>query len=151
MDEYPALEVVRKTGREPFHAGGKPLPFDISTFWQWSSSDLVNNALRGVLAEFIVASAIGCADELRVEWDAYDLKTSDGIKIEVKSGAYIQSWYQRQLSPIQFDIHPAQAWDNNTGTFTSEIKRQADVYVFCLLSHKDQETSIIFQDFESSN
>jgi hypothetical protein len=62
-------------------------------FWKWAFSDFLSNALRGVLAEFIVAKAMDCTDVQRTEWDAYDVITSDGIKIEVKSSAYLQSWH----------------------------------------------------------
>jgi hypothetical protein len=60
-----------------------------------------------VLAEFIVATALGVADQLRNDWGPYDLLTPDGIKIEVKSPAYLQSWHQENFSTITFGIHPA--------------------------------------------
>ncbi|MCB0035652.1 MAG: hypothetical protein KDE51_16580, partial [Anaerolineales bacterium] len=75
MDLLPALTITPKSGQEPFTDNGQPLPLTLLDFWQWSSSDLVNNALRGVLAEFIVASALGCQTPTRTEWDAYDLQT----------------------------------------------------------------------------
>jgi hypothetical protein len=140
LDQYPQIKVGRKTGGEPFELDGKSAPFNLINFWQWSSSDLPNNTIRGVLAEYIVASALGCHNGTRVEWDAYDLITKEGIKIEVKSAAYIQSWSQSKLSSIKFGIQPTKGWDATTN-ITSDIReRQADVYVFCLLEHKDQET-----------
>ena len=95
-----AIETVKKTGKEPFTLNGEELPFDVSAFWRWSSSDLLGNALRGVLAEFIVASALGITERPREEWDAYDLITPSGLKVEVKSSAYLQSWQQTKLSKI---------------------------------------------------
>ena len=47
----------RKTGSEPFHDGPKDAGFDLRSFWQWSVFDLVSNATRGILAEYIVARA----------------------------------------------------------------------------------------------
>jgi hypothetical protein len=47
-----------KTGREWFRAGDRMLDFELSEFWRWSMSDLVSNATRGRLAEFIVAKAL---------------------------------------------------------------------------------------------
>lgn len=127
------------TGKELFHSNGKKLNFDLLSFWQWSSSEILGNALRGVLAEYIVAKDINCPYEIRKEWDAYDLLTPEGWKIEVKSASYIQSWAQTKLSTISFGIQPTTVWQNNN--VRSEIaKRQADVYVFCLLAHKDQNT-----------
>jgi len=70
---FPPLIVTRKAGCEPFRTGSQILPFDILSFWQWSSSDLASNALRGMVAEFLVAHALGIAGEMRVEWNLYDL------------------------------------------------------------------------------
>ena len=140
MDALPAIEVTKKNGNEPFQVNGRSISSNLLSFWQWSSSDLVGNALRGVLAEYIVALAVGSADGVRTEWDAFDIQTSEGIKIEVKSGAYIQSWKQKKLSTIQFGIRPTQGWDARTNTYSKQRVRQSDIYVFCVLSHRDQET-----------
>ncbi len=86
--KLPAIKITRKSGDEPFISDEKNLGIFISDFWQWSSSDITGNALRGILAEFIVASALEINREVRIEWDAYDL-TFDDIKIEIKSAAYI--------------------------------------------------------------
>ncbi len=137
---FPALHVERKTGSEKFVLSGKAINLSLLNFWQWSSSDLVNNALRGVIAEFIVASALGVNDRVRVEWDAYDLKTKGGKRVEVKSAAYIQSWTQSKLSPIIFDIRPTRGWEAETNGYDGILKRQADVYVFCILKTEDQST-----------
>jgi len=110
-------------------------------FWQWSASDLVSNATRGVLAEFIVASALGIPlDGVRDEWGAFDLTTPDGVSVEVKSAAYIQSWHQSGYSKITFGVRPTRGWDANTNVQEKEARRQAQVYVFALLAHKDQAT-----------
>jgi len=53
-----AIQTSKKTGQERLIFNGKQLPVNLLSFWQWSSSELLGNALRGVLAEFIVASAI---------------------------------------------------------------------------------------------
>ncbi len=140
MTKYPALEVERKSGEEVFHIEGKPLGENLLSFWQWSSSDLISNAMRGILAEYIVASALGENHSYRTEWDAYDIETKEGIKIEVKSGAFIQTWHQKKLSSIQFSIRPTVSWDSQTDTRSAKVMRQADVYVFCLLMHKEQDT-----------
>ncbi len=140
MDKYPEIEVARKTGKETFHENGKPLAHDLLSFWQWSASDLVGNAMRGILAEYIVASVVDKADRSRTEWDAFDIETNEGIKVEVKSGAYIQSWSQKKLSTIQFGIRPTQGWDSKTNSYSTEFARQSDVYVFCVLEHKEQGT-----------
>jgi len=106
------------------------------SFWQWSSSELLGNALRGILAEFIVASTIDILDKPREEWDAYDLKTKNGLKIEIKSSSYLQSWKQKELSKIIFGIQQTGSSQSNS----LERNRKSDIYIFCVLSHKDKNT-----------
>ena len=140
MDNLSAIETTRKTGDEPFELNGSSLAMSLLSFWQWSSSDIVGNAMRGILAEYIVASSVGMNSDSRTEWDAFDVETPEGIKVEVKSGAYVQSWEQKKHSTIQFSIRPTQGWDSESNERTSEVRRRADVYVFCLLKHKDQSS-----------
>ncbi len=137
---FPKLAVTRKSGEERFSKGAKQLDLDLRSFWQWSASDLVSNAARGILAEYIVANALGIADGLRTEWDAFDLLTKGGTKIEVKSAAYIQTWYHKNLSKITFSIRPARVWSAETNLISTDLKRNADIYVFCLLAHKEQDS-----------
>lgn len=135
------LTITQKSGQENFHLEGEPANLNLLSFWQWSVSDLVSNATRGILAEFIVAQAVGIQPSaVRAEWDPYDLETEDGIKIEVKSSAYLQSWHQERLSTVSFNISKTKGWDPNTNIYEQESKRQADVYVFALLAHKDKST-----------
>ena len=143
MNERPELgpiEVERCEPEEQFHDKGHPLGFDMLSFWQWSTSDLVSNATRGVLAEYIVARALGVSDGVRDEWAAYDLRAADGTRVEVKSAAYIQSWRQNRPSRISFRVPKTRAWDRKSNRRSKEKKRQADVYVFALLAHRDQRT-----------
>ena len=138
------LEIHRKTGQETFRLEDKRLDATLLEFWQWSSSDLVGNALRGVLAEYIVGLALGCLNKVREEWDAVDLewKTEKDrtIRIEVKSAAYLQSWKQEELSSISFDIAPKRSWDAKTNVIAADALRSSDVYVFCLLHHENKST-----------
>ena len=127
----------RKKGSETFHFDKKSLGIELLEFWQWSCSDLVSNAIRGKLAEFIVAKALEIDKNVRNEWDSYDLNYK-GIKIEVKTSSYLQSWNQKSLSKIIFRINPTRAWDYNTSKFAEESKRQSDLYVFCLLNQKEK-------------
>ena len=140
MTDLPAIKVSRKNGNESFHDNEKTIPFNLHSFWQWSSSDLVGNTLRGMLAEYIIASAVGSEKGTRTEWDAFDIETPDKIKIEVKSSAYIQSWSQSKLSAISFGIQPTKGWDAKTNTYSSQRVRQSDIYVFCVHAHKDKST-----------
>jgi hypothetical protein len=134
-----ALLVARKTGSEPFHESGQPLPISLIDFWQWYCSDLTSNATRGVIAEFLVASDLGVANGVRAEWDAHDLSVN-GIKVEVKSAAYLQSWKQNKLSTISFGVRPTISWNAQTNEYGTVAQRQADVYVFALLKHQNKQT-----------
>jgi len=129
---------MSKTGKEAFTFNGEQLEINVHSFWKWSSSDLLSNTLRGILAEFIVASSIGVLDKPREEWDAFDLLTNDNLKVEVKSSSYLQSWKQSRLSKISFGIQPTAAWEDNARS--GNLKRQSDAYVFCVLSHQDKHS-----------
>ncbi len=67
-----ALEIVRQLGDEQFRAGDRELGFNLLDFWQWCSSDLANNVMRGIVAEYLVARALDIATGTRIEWDAYN-------------------------------------------------------------------------------
>jgi hypothetical protein len=131
----------RKTGAEKFRSAATELDFTLLDFWQWEASDLVSNTNRGRLAEFIVARALGMGKtDMRHEWDEVDLRTEANIKIEVKSAAYIQTWYQKQLSPIGFIVPPKLGWDPETNILEKTPQHHADVYVFALLHHREKQT-----------
>jgi len=101
-------------------------------FWQWGFSDLRLNIVRGVLAEFLVAKAVGDpANTLRDPWANYDVETPDGVTIEVKSSAYLQAWTMRRLTKPTFAGLTGRSWAPLTGT-SKEREIRADVFVFCL-------------------
>lgn len=135
-----AIHATKKTGDEPFHSDGEKLNGQLIGFWKWAYSDLVNNVARGVLAEFLVANALGITKDItkvRTEWEPYDLKSKKGTKIEVKNSAYIQSWEQEKPSQIQFNIRRKKKWIEETGKMSGTPQRHSDVYVFCVLAEKE--------------
>jgi len=134
------LNIKKKLGSEVFHINGDSLQFDLLSFWQWYSSDILDNTLRGIIAEYIVSQDVVCVDEISGGWAPYDLLSPQGIKIEVKSGAYVQSWEQKNFSTISFNIGPKRGWDAETNILSKIIKRHSDIYVFCVLAHKDKTT-----------
>ena len=142
MNDLKEIEISKRSAEEKFRDGSNNLDFNLLSFWQWSSSDVVSNYTRGILAEYMVGKALGCIkdDDVRDEGRAYDLDTQAGVRIEVKSAAYVQSWKQSRLSKISFNVPKTFGWDRETNKFDTEKKRQADVYVFALLFHKDKET-----------
>lgn len=137
------IELVFKGGDEPFTKAGASVGFDLLEFWRWSTSDLVDNTTRGVLAEYIVAKALRLETlRPRQSWAPWDLtwNVRDGvtIKIEVKSAAYLQSWGQRNYSKIKFLVPKRRGSDGSSSQLEATPRRPADVYVFALLHHKDK-------------
>ncbi len=103
------ITMSRKSGGERLYNGPGSTEFTVLDFWQWSASDILGNAMRGRFAEFIVACALKLESGVRTEWDAFDLCTAEGTRIEVKSASYIQSWHQSKHSSISSAFEPR--WD----------------------------------------
>ncbi|MCR6032077.1 hypothetical protein GGQ22_11550 [Nocardioides sp. zg-579] len=131
---FVAPEVPELSGSESFDG----LDACVTDFWRFAMSDLRTNAVRGYLAEFLVARAVGATGR-RVEWDPYDVTAPDGTRIEVKSAGYLQAWAQRKLSTPMFRVAAASAWNAETGSWSAERQFNADVYVFCLQTAKTHE------------
>ena len=131
------IKVTSKTGQELFLG----MPHSLLEYWAWSHSDIVSNSERGILAEYLVRCAVHAPSPCRIEWDAVDVISPEGIRIEVKSSAYLQTWKQEKLSRIQFDIAPKNAWDSVENSYASQRIRSADVYVFCLFNSKEPDTA----------
>lgn len=112
----------------------------LGDFWRWAYSDLMDNTIRPVLAEFIVGSLLGVESEGRVSWDAADL-VFRGRPIEVKSSGYLQTWHQNGPSRIVFDIGKKRLLETATNTYAPTPTRHADCYVFCLLTCQDPTTA----------
>lgn len=108
----------------------------VGDYWQWGYSDIVGNTDRGALAEFIVAKALGCPAQTRNDWTAYDLVSPSGVKVEVKSSAYLQSWHQKRPSSPRFSIRKSLEWAPETNEYVGQSRRHSDVYVFCLLAYQ---------------
>ncbi len=126
-------------GNEPFRGQGVKKSLRLLDYWRWSASVLLDNTARGILAEFLIATALGLHEKPRVEWGGYDLRMKSGTTIEVKSSAYVQSWEQKKYSPINFTIAPRfWNWDPETGESTGgDVKRRwANIYVFCVFTSK---------------
>lgn len=144
-NDPPVTAPPRRSGTERLMNGDYPVAdARLSDFWSWSSSDLLSNALRGTLAEFIVGTALGCIDanDTRREWDAFDLKLKDGTTVEVKSTADLQSWGPTTKNAMRFGIAPTHAWHADTNQYDDgPTKRQAQVYVFCVFKHEDRASA----------
>ena len=136
----------------------------IQEFWAWSSSDLVDNTLRGVFAEYIVATALGIDLNVpRDNWLEYDLKYK-GYNIEIKTSGYVQAWHRKpkeakqiidetkihtddlnsdtkkqKISTLRFGVGKTRKFDRNIGSYEAVARRHAEVYVFCIQTCKEIE------------
>ncbi len=122
----------RLIGDEPV-AGGRAT---VSDFWRWAFSDLRDNVSRGVLAEWLVGLALGCVEGVRSAWDDFDL-ICDGVRIEVKSAAYLQAWPSARHSRIRFGRLSGTAWDAEAGRRDPVPSYRADVFVFAVQTARD--------------
>jgi hypothetical protein len=111
-------------------------------FWRWALGDLRMNTARSVLAEFLVRSAIRDPSPIRREWASFDLKSSRGARVEVKTAAYLQSWAQRALTRPSFSLGKVIGleWNVELGQYTGDPRAlKADVWVFALHTCTDPE------------
>lgn len=133
------IKIKYSDGNEDFILNGSISGFKLIDFWSWAYSDFVNNTTRGVMAEFLVAAALGInLRKPRDAWAKFDINYRD-VGVEVKSASYHQRWYQKRMSNINFNVPATRAWDEKTNIQDTESKRQAFMYVLCLLSEKDRE------------
>lgn len=123
----------RLTGAELFEG----LDATVGEFWSWAFSDLRDNTTRGVLAEFLVAKAVGGSDGVRVGWDNYDVTAPDGTAIEVKCSAFLQSWAQKEHSKLSFGRLRAREFDASINEYSIDAKVRADVFAFAVQTQLD--------------
>jgi hypothetical protein len=109
----------------------------VADFWRWAFSDLRDNTTRGILAEYLVARAVGDRRELRIGWDNFDVLAPDGTRIEVKCSAFLQSWNQRRHSNLSFGRLTGREFDAIRNEYSVDVRVRADVYVFAVQSQKD--------------
>lgn len=139
------------TGSEKFTLHGESARMTVLDYWAWSCSDLYDNTMRGVMAEFLVSSSFNKGitslnTQMRTNWLPYDVTSPTGRRIEVKSAAYIQSWTPEDVfSQIKFDIGKKVAWDGTT--YASEPKRNCDLYVFCVFTAHTRDISVLNLDY----
>ena len=142
MNLSKVLAEDRKTGQECICDEQDKIVSTVLEYWQWAYSSLSGNTERGHFAEYLVAVALGTADNTRIEWDRYDLKSPTGITVEVKASGYLQTWSQNKLTKPIFGIRPTKSWDYETNQREETSKRQADVYVFCLHTYDRKDAGL---------
>lgn len=133
-------------GNEPFLLNGKDTSLTMNDFWRWAYSDLNNDALRSMLAKFIVASSLEITtlgmDSIRDTEKSYDLLSKDGYKIDVRSAAYIQTLDEECPDHISFSITPIMPSGKKTTICKTDIlQRNSDAFIFCIFKAQTKDES----------
>jgi hypothetical protein len=135
---------------------GRPLNARRATvgdFWAWAFSDLRQNSIRGHLAEYIVAQALGIGLEVRSAFEDHDLNLPEllvprskggrtAARIQVKAAGYLQGWKQKALSTITFAglrQRPFALGREEAHTLAKHKLAKADVFVFAVQTAKLHE------------
>ena len=95
-------------------------------------SPLVTNSFRGTLVEAMLAQVLEpewrwCA----ADWASHDFENGDGVRLEVKQSAALQSWHEDGFPPNRgrFDIASRKArWEG--ARRIDEAGRHAAIYIF---------------------
>ena len=123
-------------------------------FWRWAFSDLCDDDIKGIFAEWMVGRLLGVplASSRRVSWADSDIILPNGTRIEVKSTAVWQSWKlvnedgSRKPTPPPTALNPNRirfsGLQARTAVFPSaggHASRQfkSGFYVFCLHNQLD--------------
>ena len=123
----------------------------LQDFWKWAYSDVCDDDIKGVFAEWLVGKLLGIESARRVSWANSDLITPDGIRIEVKSTSYWQSWKyvdefgnlrEDPICPLQIDsrigfagLRASDATIAHTASSAQALK--SHLYVFAFQNQKD--------------
>ena len=117
------------------HLTPQELDRNLAKFTRWAAGDLTGNRMRGLYAEWMIASQLGVLDEdaSRVEWDMVDIRYKS-LNIEVKTSGNRQQWSEKENQP-RFSIAPQSRIWNAELNQTQQVvpaRRTADIYIFCL-------------------
>jgi hypothetical protein len=119
-------------------------------FWRWAFSDLCDDDIKGIFAEWMVRVLLGLplTNGRRVSWADSDIILEDGKRIEVKASAVWQSWKlvnedgTRKACPSPALLNPSQVRFAGLKARTAvapmvsgDISRfKSDFYIFCFQS-----------------
>ena len=138
--------------RIAFTGGGLLTPTGtLLDFWQWAFSDLCDDDIKGIFAEWMVGSLLGLhlTSARRISWADSDIVLPNGTRIEVKATAVWQSW--KLINPdgtvkprpkipvldrarIRFGGLRARSGDSQ---WSGDRVFKSDYYVFCFQAETD--------------
>ena len=123
-------------------------------FWRWAFSDLLEDTLKGLYAEWLVGQLLGLPMPHggRPGYGNFDLRSSGGLRIEVKSSAYWQSWKLRNEDGSLKTAPEVDRWRPSAEKRISfgglrardavdrtrqDAGYKSDAYIFCLQCERD--------------
>lgn len=138
---------------EIIFTGDPQLNGTLADFWRWAFSDLCDDDIKGIFAEWMVRMLLGLPlhDSRRVSWADSDIILPNGTRIEVKASAVWQSWKlvnedgtrksvvaPAVLNPARVRFSGLQARTAVTPTAPDAVRQfKSDFYVFCFHSQTD--------------
>jgi hypothetical protein len=121
-------------------------------FWRWAFSDLCDDDLKGIFAEWMVRLLMGLptSGTRRISWANSDIILLSGKRIEVKASALWQSWKlwnedgtPKVAAPVTLDPHRVRFGGLQARsavepqTTDSLVSFKSDLYVFCMNTQSD--------------
>ena len=103
---------------------------------------LIANSYRGDYVEGLILFALGAGWKQTPEWGSWDLEREDGVRVEVKQSAALQSWHRstgiKKPSPSFAIAPPAGYYTDSTDAAVwvgidpeePDFIRAADLYIF---------------------
>lgn len=130
-------------GDEHFEGRGAKSGMSMLDFWQFQFSNVYT--MQEHIAEFLVSKALGIEEPInRNGWSLFDILYKN-LRIEVKQTSYYYPWQKvdgdgknKINNRRTFDISPAYSVYKDR---TSELKRQSDIYVFCVNTGTTRESA----------
>lgn len=119
-------------GNERLSVGGGQIALTVNDFWRWAYSDLSAKENRAIFADFLVATSLEETPVLRQTGGRYDIlwsPESNGIRINVKAGAYTEALEAEHPERIQFRLSER------------DEPHSCDVIVFCVFRAMSQDES----------
>ena len=139
LSEIIKLSDNQMVGNECFTLEGKATDLTMLEFWRWHFSEIYD--LQSKFAEYIVGKALGLTEAQNVgDWTLFDMMYK-GKRIEVKETSYYHAWQtDEEPKSKQRVFGITKAYDNYKDE-TSPLRRQNDIYIFCLNTGETKESS----------
>lgn len=127
------------TGNEKFKLSGRETTINVSDFWSYSFSNLMDK--EDEIAEFLVAQALELKEPSnKLYWTLYDILYRN-TRIEVKQTSYYHGWTKDRSKKLAFDIAPRDGSNRDEPFCEPGLHRQNDIYVFCIVDGGSLEES----------